>query len=300
MDVHTTATPSTTHLAEPRSVCVLRARVERHVRLAHDTFLLRLECPELAARMVPGQFVMLRKVGGDDPLLARPFALFDVWRNARDEPLGIEIGYHVVGKFTSWLAGQGDRLDALEMWGPLGNGFTPCGTDHLIMVAGGIGQTPFLAVAREAKHRFRYGQPARKAPLVSRLTLCYGVRNVDYLAGVEEFKQSGVDVLISTDDGSHGHAGLVTDLLVQTLDREPAGSRPAILCCGPERMMAAVSKLALQRGLPCQVSLETPMACGLGICFSCVAKVRDSEGGWDYQRTCVTGPIFPAEAIVWE
>jgi dihydroorotate dehydrogenase electron transfer subunit len=103
-------------------------------------------------------------------------------------------------------------------------------------------------------------------------------------------------VLVSTDDGSAGHHGLVTEVAEQVLASSPAAR---VVCCGPERMMEAVAHLAARLRVPCQVSLETPMACGIGICFSCVAKVRDEAGGWDYRRTCVEGPIFDAARIEW-
>jgi dihydroorotate dehydrogenase electron transfer subunit len=106
-----------------------------------------------------------------------------------------------------------------------------------------------------------------------------------------------VNIQVSTDDGSRGHNGLVTDLL----DRALSGSIESaqILCCGPEPMMERVCEIARAADVPCLVSLETPMACGIGICFSCVAKVRDSAGGWDYKRTCVEGPVFEASKIQW-
>ncbi|MDP6723041.1 MAG: dihydroorotate dehydrogenase electron transfer subunit, partial [Pirellulaceae bacterium] len=116
-------------------------------------------------------------------------------------------------------------------------------------------------------------------------------------AGVEDFQRAGVDVRIATDDGSRGHHGLVTDLLRQTLAESDDDRR--IICCGPEPMMVAVAGVAAETETPCQISLETPMACGIGICFTCVAKVRDANGQWDYKRTCVDGPVFDATSIVW-
>jgi dihydroorotate dehydrogenase electron transfer subunit len=134
--------------------------------------------------------------------------------------------------------------------------------------------------------------------------LCYGTRSADLLAGVEDFQALGVDVRISTDDGTAGRHGLVTDVLAQVLDEARVLDESAhdsidtrVVCCGPEPMLAAVAALTARRGVPCQVSLETPMACGIGICFSCVARVRDDTGGWDYRRTCVEGPVFDAERI---
>ena len=120
------------------------------------------------------------------------------------------------------------------------------------------------------------------------------------MAGVEDFRRLGVDVLVSTEDGSAGRRGRVTDLLPGVLDAaRSAGQACRVVCCGPEPMMEAAARIARDGNVPCQVSLESPMACGIGICFSCVAKVIDSQGGWDYRRTCVEGPVFDARQIVW-
>jgi dihydroorotate dehydrogenase electron transfer subunit len=122
-------------------------------------------------------------------------------------------------------------------------------------------------------------------------------RSADLLAGVEDFKRLGVDVRIATDDGSLGHHGLVTDVLMQVLAESDEECH--VVCCGPEPMMEAVAKVTAAAQVPCRVSLETPMACGIGICFTCVAKVRDESGEWDYKRTCVDGPVFDVELIEW-
>ena len=277
--------------------CHLRVTVLENVRIARDTFRVRFHCPEIAQRIVPGQFVMLRVVSYDDPLLGRPLALYDtvLAEGERGSAVGIEVVYLVLGKMTSRLS-QFTPGQQLEVWGPLGNGFAAQGAEPLIMVAGGIGQTPFLAFAREALGQRQYGDPPRPAALAPRVVLCYGARSKDYLAGVEDFERLGVEVRVSTDDGSAGHHGLVTALLEPAIS-ESASAR--VVCCGPERMMEAVAKMTHAHGIRCEVSLETPMACGIGICFSCVARVRDEVGSWDYRRTCVEGPVFAAEAIEW-
>jgi dihydroorotate dehydrogenase electron transfer subunit len=273
------------------------AAVIENVPLARDTYRVRLACPEIAQQIVPGQFVMVRLQGTDDPLLARPLALYDTWLDDSGAAAGIDVVYLVVGRMTRRLA-RVRPGESLTVWGPLGNGFTPRSADHLIMVAGGIGQTPFLALGREALGGRRYGAPPRDSLPVGRATLCYGVRSADLLAGVDDFGAAGLDVRVSSDDGSVGRPGLVTALLAEVLD-EIGEASCRIACCGPEKMMEAVAELALARGVPCEVSLETPMACGIGICFSCVAKVRQPEGDWDYKRTCVEGPVFDASKIVW-
>jgi len=269
-------------------------RVVENVCLARDTFRIRLECPTIAERAVPGQFVMLRLAGSNDPLLARPLALYDTVIGPQGRSVAIDIVYLVVGKMTRRLSMLGAGAE-LDIWGPLGNGFAAEPIEHLLMVAGGIGQTPFMALAREYLGQRAYGSPPRSGARAQRVTLCYGARSASYLAGVDDFRDLGVDVRVSTDDGSAGHRGFVTDLMREALEASARNCR--IVCCGPEPMMHAVAELAARFDVACQVSLETPMACGIGICFSCVARVRDAQGGWDYRRTCVEGPVFDARAI---
>jgi dihydroorotate dehydrogenase electron transfer subunit len=237
---------------------------------------------------------MLRLAGSEDPLLGRPLALYDVVLGPDSRPDGLDIAYLVVGKMTGRLAVLAPGAN-LHVWGPLGNGFGPVQCEHLVMVAGGIGQTPLLALAREALGLQTYGGHDLDHSRAAKVTLCYGARTKDYLAGVEDFQRAGVEVRVSTEDGSAGHRGLVTELVPPLIGESSSGCR--IVCCGPEPMMEAVATIARELAAPCQVSLETPMACGIGVCFSCVARIRDASGGWDYRRTCVEGPIFDAEDV---
>jgi dihydroorotate dehydrogenase electron transfer subunit len=277
--------------------CQSRVRVLENVRLARDTYRVRLACPEIAARIVPGQFVMLRLADVNDPLLGRPLALYDAVLDDAGTPTAIDIVYMALGKMTRRLAACRPDQE-VDIWGPLGNGFPPRPTEHLIMVAGGIGQTPFYALGQEYLGLRRYGQPARSVPPAARVTLCYGVRNVEFVAGVPDFQAAGVDVHLSSDDGTVGHHGLVSDVLRRVLD-QTAGDDRLVVCCGPEPVMRAAAEICHAAGAPCLVSLESPMACGIGICFSCVTKVRQPDGSWDYKRTCVDGPIFDADQIEW-
>jgi len=267
-------------------------------RIAFDTYRLRFHCAEMATRFVPGQFLMVRIDGCQDPLLGRPFALFDTVLDAEERPIGIDVVYLVKGKLTSRLA-KLERGAVLGVWGPLGNGFAPVAARRLIMAAGGIGQTPFLALGRESLGRRAYGTPARPILDVPDVILLYGARSADRLAGVDAFRDAGIDGRIATEDGSAGHRGRVTELLEACL-AESASARGGVqvVACGPDPMLEAVSRLTREARVACRVSLETPMACGIGICFSCVARVRDGEG-WDYRRTCVEGPVFAADSIVW-
>lgn len=273
-----------------------QASVDAVRPLARDTWAVRISQPELAQRITPGQFFMIRPASGSDPLLGRPFALYDVYDDNDGQPAGVEFGYVVVGRLTSlmttWQSGA-----PVTVWGPLGNGFPTPAAGRLLCVAGGIGQTPFLGVAREALGMQRYGQPVRHLTrLPDEVTLCYGVRSADAVAGLDDFTLPGLRVQLATDDGSAGHHGLVTDLLHQQLGAGTADTQ--VYCCGPEPMMKAVAEICLAAGVPCLLSLETPMACGFGACFSCVTKVRVSDTEWDYRRTCVEGPVFRAEQLL--
>lgn len=277
---------------------LVSTQIVENVRLARNTYRVRFECPSIARQVLPGQFIMLRLAGCDDPLLGRPLAMFDVVQDSSGKPIGLDVVYLVAGKFTRRLAGSLPGV-GLEVWGPLGNGFAPESAEHLIMVAGGIGQTPFLAVAKEHLGQQQFGNPPRKVTRPQQLTFCYGARTKDYFAGVEEFQKLGIDVRLSTDDGSLGYHGFVTDVLKNLLDESSSSGQRRILCCGPEPMMEAVAEVAKKYHVSCQVSLETPMACGIGICFTCVAKLQQLDGSWDYKRTCVEGPVFDSQKIVW-
>lgn len=263
--------------------------------MARDTYRLRLHCPDIARQILPGQFFMIRIPGRPDPLLGRPFALFDTYEE-QGEPVGLDFGYVVIGKMTnlmkSWKPG-----DEVELWGPLGNGFPKPGDGSLMMVAGGIGQTPFLAVAQEALGLKQYGHPQRKlVTLPDKVTMCYGARSKDYLAGVDRFDLPGLEMKVSTDDGSEGHHGYVSDLLLQAIESGNAPDR--VYCCGPEPMMKVVQTICEQHHISSWLSLETPMACGFGACFSCVTKVKEANGEWDYRRTCVEGPVFSGAELL--
>jgi dihydroorotate dehydrogenase electron transfer subunit len=267
------------------------ARVTEHVKLAERTHRVRIECPELAAAIRPGQFVMLRLPGTTDPLLGRPFALYDTVLDDSGKPVAVDVVYLVVGKMTGRLPGV-EAGESLEVWGPLGKPFLDVGTpEKVTFVAGGIGQTPFLAYAREllGTRGFDGDVPKKRTRKVS---LYYGVRNAALAAGIDDFRSAGVDVHMASDDGSIGTKGFVTQLLASH------GKTGPLVGCGPEPMLHALAKVAREWNVPCQVSLETPMACGIGICFSCVAKVTTPDG-WDYKRVCMDGPAFDAAQLVW-
>ncbi|MBL8815844.1 MAG: dihydroorotate dehydrogenase electron transfer subunit [Planctomyces sp.] len=274
-----------------------QATVEFVRPMATNTWVVRLKAPEIAKRMIPGQFFMVRPASGSDPLLGRPFALYDICHDSNGVVSGLEFGFVTVGKMTS-LMQQWTPGETVQLWGPLGNGFPPVACEHLICVAGGIGQTPFRAVMQEALGNRIYGHPPnRRGAKPVKATLLYGVRSKDYLAGLDDFRIPGLEVQIATDDGTAGHPGYVTELLKQQLNQRTDGVH--VYCCGPEPMMHAVATECARRGVRCWLSLETPMACGFGACFSCVTKVKEPDGSWDYRRTCVEGPVFDASTLVF-
>ena len=262
-------------------------------QMAENTWAIKLRAPQLAQQITPGQFFMIRPTNGSDPLLGRPFALYDTYTDDDGVPIGVEFGYVVVGKLTS-LMSRWNIGDTVNVWGPLGNGFPTPSAANLICVAGGIGQTPFLGVGREATGEKQYGRHIDQLP--ASVKLLYGVRSKNYLAGIDDFQRFGQDVKVATDDGSYGHHGFVTQLLQTELDAGKSDTH--VYCCGPEPMMKAVAEICAKESVPCWLSLETPMACGFGACFSCVTKVREEDGSWDYRRTCVEGPVFEAERLV--
>jgi dihydroorotate dehydrogenase electron transfer subunit len=265
--------------------------VTSNVLLARQTYLIRLHCPTLARAIRPGQFLMIRIRGTTDPLLGRPFALYDIVLDEQGQPAGVDVVYLVVGKMTGLLA-KLRAADQVEVWGPLGNGFPALdGLEHVGLVAGGIGQTPFLAHVHELLGTRGYGgRPARRA--AQRVSLYYGVRTADLEAGVSDFEEAGATVHLASDDGTVGFRGFVTQLLEQHAPPQH------LVGCGPEPMLKALATLARRWQVPCHLSLETPMACGVGICFSCVARVKTASG-WDYRRVCVDGPVFDASCLDW-
>lgn len=273
---------------------VFLAKCLENVQLAQRTYRIRLECPAIASAIRPGQFVMLRLGDRNDPLLGRPFALFDTVWDKSGCPIGIDVVYLVVGKMTGALSSV-KVGETLTVWGPLGQPFPDLvDVERVVFVAGGIGQTPFLAYARELLGLRGYGGDVPKQR-IEQIDLFYGVRTASLSACVDDFRTLGVSVHLATDDGSEGFHGRVTELL------DKQGPLGPLVGCGPLPMLKTLACLAERWNVPCYVSLETPMACGVGICFSCVTKVIVSHSTqWDFQRVCVDGPVFDAKRLVWD
>lgn len=263
----------------------------RNDLIARDTYLCRVEAPVIAQTCLPGQFVMIRMAGHDAPLIGRAFAVWDVIDDDDGQPAFVDLIYLRKGTLTRALSAA-PVGSSVVLWGPLGNGFDQRECDRLIMTAGGIGQTPMLMLGKSAM-----------AGWAKQVEIIYGARTAELHAGVDQFREAGFDVGLCSDDGSVGTSGRVPDVLAERLDQVDPSERIRVVTCGPEIMMQKVAEVCASRSIDCQVSMETPMACGIGICFSCVAKIHqpdESDPPWDYKRTCVEGPIFDAEKICWD
>ena len=238
-----------------------------------------LRAPALAAAAVPGQFVMLRVSGNRDPLLARPFGVASVISRK-----SIELYYRVAGRGTALLTEvrPGQKLGLL---GPLGRGFpAPEQGASPLLVAGGSGFPPLLFFTA------RYGKRAR---------LFAGSRDKACLppaSAMKAFRSRVRSIHYATEDGSCGTCGFVTDALAAFLDGADRSGPRVIYACGPHPMLAAVSRLAAERNIPCYVSMEERMACGLGVCMGC--SVPAASGG--YKRVCKEGPVFLSTDIDWK
>lgn len=224
----------------------------------------------------PGQFVHIRVSEGNDPLLRRPFSMHSL-----DDNETFSILYETKGRGSGLLARKKAR-EVLDIIGPIGHGFNLSARfKRIVLVGGGIGVAPLLMAAQEAlRHK-------------ARVTLLLGARKKDHLLCVADFKSMGCDVKMITDDGSSEKKGYVTDLLEPVLTG--AGKGPAVvLACGPYQMMRRAAIIAGIYDIPCQVSLEESMACGIGACRGCAVMTKNG-----YKRVCADGPVFAATEIEW-
>jgi len=274
-----------------RSPCILppmpldvEAKVVGNTRLSADYNVIVLAAPEIAAATKPGQFVMVKSRHGSDPLLRRPFSVFEIIRSGKAVE-GLSLLSKRVGVTTRMLfdAVAGDTISCL---GPLGRPFEPVDPPaQAWLVAGGVGLAPFATLTEALGERG------------TSTTLFYGARSGRELFYLDWFTSRGVRVVLTTEDGSLGERGRVT----APLDRALRGAGDVMIyACGPEPMLAAVSRVAGAHGTPAQVSVERVMGCGMGGCYSCVIPVRQPGNGQHYVRSCLAGPVFTAADVVWD
>ncbi|MDF2628183.1 MAG: dihydroorotate dehydrogenase electron transfer subunit [Symbiobacteriaceae bacterium] len=242
-----------------------------------DVYKLVLRAPEVARRAVAGQFVEVRCTAGRslvvDPLLRRPFSICYVSGDT------VCVIYRVVGRGTALLSSVGVGCE-VDVMGPLGHSFPDpaVGTGRLVLVGGGLGIPPMVMAA------------SRAVSVGRSVVAVVGARSAAYLAGLEELRATGVDVVVVTDDGSAGARGVVTGPLAAAL----ADGAGEVWACGPEGMLQAVKELCAGAGVPCFVSVERHMACGFGACIGCTVPRADGPG---YLKACQDGPVFAAEEV---
>ncbi|MGA9363073.1 MAG: dihydroorotate dehydrogenase electron transfer subunit [Bacteroidota bacterium] len=248
------------------------SEVTRVSEVAHRTFSLEFCSPDIARTATPGQFVNIRINRSSSPLLRRPMSVCDVQGEI------VKILFNVVGRGTSLLAQTipGETIDVL---GPLGHGFDFTNPPGLaILVAGGLGVAPFPFLARSLSQQ--------EVSIVSFV----GARTANQLV------LDGLpNVSAATDDGTKGYQGTVVELLRSRLGQS-AASRQTVFACGPTAMLRSLQQFVRELNMACQVSVETAMACGIGLCQGCPVELV--EGPQKYKLSCKDGPVFDLSKIV--
>ncbi len=245
-----------------------------------DYYLFTLESPRIAPQAHPGQFIMVRVTLEPYPLLRRPLSI-----HFKDENR-IEIFFQVTGLGTSLLSKK-TTDDTLDILGPLGKGFgiSP-GLEgkEVILVGGGRGIAPLYFLAHQLRS------------LKSSAKIFYGGKTLEDLPLKEKLEKNDFEIFCSTDDGSFGYKGLVSDFLKAELEQ----SFPAfIFACGPEPMMRKIAEMAREKSIPAEFSLESVMGCGFGACWGCVKRIKKgNEEEW--LKICEEGPVFSEKEIIWQ
>jgi dihydroorotate dehydrogenase electron transfer subunit len=241
--------------------------------------------------------------------LRRPFSL----AGRRDTTTGVELEiiHRVVGVGTDWLS----RLmpgDQVSLLGPLGNRFTlPAKDQTAILIGGGVGIPPMLYLAQKLRghQAVAFCGATTKDLLALSIASDADVNGITPTGCIREFAEQSIPSIITTDDGSYGFRGFVTQALEKWLDAQAGRSQlPAVIyTCGPEPMMKRVAEIATTRGIPCQIAVERAMACGMGTCQSCCIRVKKPDPAkpplagkdWCWRLACTDGPVFTAEELLW-
>lgn len=240
--------------------------------------LLRMDAPGVAPRVQPGQFIHVKVPHLDECVLRRPFSVF------RADGDTLAILYKDVGKGTRTLQYLKPG-EALNILGPLGHGFpAPESGSFPVIVAGGYGMAALYLTARSSSVKG---------------VAFFGGRSATDILCVPDFEALGWTVHVTTEDGSLGRRGIVTDALDDWWKQDGAGRKPELFVCGPGGMLKAVAARALHHDWTAWTSMDNNMGCGVGACLTCVLKVRDG-GDWSWARACREGPVFNARDVLWE
>ena len=275
----------------------IKAEITENTELFAKTYYqLSLKVGEISHLAKPGQFVHLKVNNETTPLLRRPFSIHSVGEE------NLQILYKVIGKGTEILA-QRKKGEFLDIIGHSGNGYKlPEGKVKVVLVAGGIGVASLYFLAEKITPPPISSPRAGKGshPVDGKdggeggLTVLIGGKSREDVLCRDKFKKLNVEVMISTEDGTSGRKGLVTDLLqdlLSTIDYRPS---TILYACGPTEMLKETAKIAKKYEAPCYLSLEKIIACGVGACQGCVINTKDG-----YQRVCKDGPVFDSEQIIW-
>jgi dihydroorotate dehydrogenase electron transfer subunit len=265
----------------------MTATILSNAEVAPCHYLMTLAVSKVFGQAHPGQFVMLRPEGRGFPFLGRPLGIYSL--AGIDDGYRIEVLYRAAGKGTKVISAlcEGDRIEIL---GPLGNRFEHRpGMKTAVFVAGGIGIAPLVFLAERLSVAALPERPG--------MILYIGAKDSSSLLGIDRMKTFGVEVRISTDDGSAGYRGPVTDLLQKDM-ASIAASKAEVFVCGPNPMLKRMSEIVADIAIPCQVLMEERMACGMGACLGCTIEVR-TPSGLEYRQVCADGPVFDLRSIVW-
>jgi len=254
-----------------------------------ELFLMKVKLDSAFDDPLPGQFVMIRIAGLNDPFLSRPISIYSFSRGKNF--CAIELLYRVVGKGTQILAGL-IKTSQVEINGPLGVSFEmPADKKQIIFIAGGIGIAPLSLLAEQL---YRNGCSSKHA-----MSFYLGAQTADAIVGLDKLQKLCYNIQIYTDDGSMGRKGLVTEAFQKDMKKYSAANT-IIYACGPKAMVKVLSRILNGSKFHCQASLEEKMACGTGACVGCAVGIRDNDGNLSYKRVCADGPVFDIRQIVWE
>jgi dihydroorotate dehydrogenase electron transfer subunit len=263
-------------------------KILKNEQISTGHFLLKVKLPLSFKAPMPGQFIMTREPGRIDPLLGRPFGIYGFER-LQDE-VTVEILYKVVGKGTLLLSmlTEGDFIEVLGPYGRTFDIYPDAG--KVVLICGGIGVAPITYLASH----YRRLTNAKDVELIC----YYGASKAENLVGIEKIKKICSDVLISTDDGSRGFHGLITERFAADISSYDSGSAK-IYACGPRSMLKQLAKLLTGKSVSCQILMEERMACGVGACLGCTVLLKDGEGRGAHARACMEGPVFNVGDIHW-
>lgn len=274
------------------------ANIIENREIAEDHFIMSLLLSEPCEPALPGQFIMMRKQGVKDPLLSRPLSIYGFYQT--EAGCVFDFLYRVVGKGTRALSrlNCGDTVDIL---GPLGRPFVLAPEKkHILLVAGGIGVAPLSYFAEYLTKEFGQIESSAMPTEYREITFYLGATTSSSLVGLPKIERFCHHIKLATDDGSIGFHGTVTELLRCDLDKYDPGEF-IIFSCGPKPMIKSLAKIMNPIPVPCQVSVEERMACGIGACLGCSVKVRTPDSDrWTYSQVCTDGPVFDIRDIMWD